>query len=366
MSNEPNAKEIEHSLISSQVRLAGIVDSVTDGIITLDHEQRIILFNPAAERVFGYSAQEMLGQPLDRLIPNRFRDAHSSHIRGFEHTGVTSRRMGALGNLSGIRANGEEFSIEASISQVEIDGQKFLTVILRDITERKLAEDALKEQAELLDLAHDTIMVLNLDGTIRFWNYGAVEMYGYSKQQAVGKHSHKLLSILSPEAQAEIDATIQQDGRWEGELRHTCRDGSRIVVASRWALQRDKVGSATGVMVINNNITARKLAEEAEVQLAAIVRSSQDAIIGKTLDGVITSWNPAAEKLFGYSAEEAIGNPMLLLFPAGSEGEEKEILAGVRRGERIEQFETVRIRKDGHRVNVSVVISSVTNNEGKI
>jgi len=120
------------------------------------------------------------------------------------------------------------------------------------------------------------------------------------------------------------------------------------------------------VAIVFSDITERKRASEAERRLAAIVKSSQDAIIGKTLDGIITSWNPAAEKLFGYTPEEAIGHPMLLLFPAGGEEEELRILAGIRAGERIEQFETIRVRKDGNRVNVSVVISPVTDNEGKI
>jgi PAS domain S-box-containing protein len=366
MNDEPTLKTIEHLLIESQVRLASIVNSATDGIITLDQEQRIILFNPAAERVFGYTAQEMMGQPLDRLLPMRFRAVHPDHIHGFEHTGVTNRRMGALGSLSGLRASGEEFPIEASISQVEIEGLTLFTVILRDITERKQAEEALREKAELLDLAHDTIIVRDLGGTIRFWNHGAEEMYGYSKEHAVGKISHDLLRTKFPKPLTEIENIILQDGLWEGELEHTAKDGARIVAASRWALQRDKNGEACGVLEINNDITERKQASEAESRLAAIVKSSQDAIMGKTLDGIITSWNPAAEKLFGYTSKEAIGNPMVLLFPAGSKEDEEEILAGIRRGERIEQFETIRVRKDGSPVNVSAVVSPVRNNEGTI
>jgi len=99
MSDEPNAKDIGHSLTKSQARLAGIVHSAPDGIIAVDHEQRIVLFNPAAEQVFGYSAKEMLGQPLGRLLPDRFRHAYEGHIRGFALTNVTDRRMGALGTL---------------------------------------------------------------------------------------------------------------------------------------------------------------------------------------------------------------------------------------------------------------------------
>ena len=134
----------------SQERLAGIVNSAMDAIISIDAEQRIILFNPAAERMFGYSCEQVMGQAVDRLIPERFRAAHGEHIRRFGQTGMTSRKMGALGAISGLRASGEEFPIEASISQIEIGGQKIFTVILRDSTERQRAEEELKHAIEEL------------------------------------------------------------------------------------------------------------------------------------------------------------------------------------------------------------------------
>jgi diguanylate cyclase (GGDEF)-like protein/PAS domain S-box-containing protein len=132
-----------------------------------------------------------------------------------------------------------------------------------DVTERKRAEQALREQAEILDLAHDTIMVRGLDGTIRFWNHGAEEMYGYSKEQAAGRILHELLRTVFPQPLAGIEAQVLRQGRWEGELIHTAQDGTRIVVASRWVLQRDKDGRARGLMEINNDITERKRADEA-------------------------------------------------------------------------------------------------------
>lgn len=125
-----------------QRRLAGIVDSAMDAIISIDEAHRIILFNPAAEQMFGVPTAEALGQPLARFIPRRFRANHDEHIRRFRDAGVTTRSMGALGAISGVRTNGEEFPLEASISHVEIGGEHLATVILRDITERKLNEDA--------------------------------------------------------------------------------------------------------------------------------------------------------------------------------------------------------------------------------
>ena len=144
-------EQAEAALRASQDRLAGIVTSAMDAIITVDAEQRIVLFNRSAEQMFGYAAQELAGQPLDQIILQRFRTAHRAHIERFGQTGVTTRAMGELGAISGLRADGIEFPIEASISQVEVAGQKLYTVILRDITARRQAE---VERAELLEREH--------------------------------------------------------------------------------------------------------------------------------------------------------------------------------------------------------------------
>ena len=134
-------KRVEQALRESEERLAVIINSAMDGVISVDEQQRIRLFNPAAGQMFGLSTDKALGQPLSRLIPERFRNAHEGHIENFAQTGMTGRQMGVLGQISGMRANGEEFPIEASISQSAIAGGKLFTVILRDITERKQIED---------------------------------------------------------------------------------------------------------------------------------------------------------------------------------------------------------------------------------
>jgi PAS domain S-box-containing protein len=140
---------------ASKTQLEAIVDSAMDAIITVDEAQNIVLFNRAAEQVFRVRREEMLGTPLDRLLPTRFRGAHRDHIEGFGRTGVTSRRMGDVTTLWALRAGSdEEFPIEASISQAAEGGKRFYTVILRDITLRKQAEDSLKEsQRELRELS---------------------------------------------------------------------------------------------------------------------------------------------------------------------------------------------------------------------
>jgi PAS domain S-box-containing protein len=134
----------------SQARLDAIVDSAMDAMITVDAAQNIVLFNRAAEQAFGVRREEALGAPLDRFLPQRYRGAHRGHIEQFGRTGVTSRRMGDATTLWALRADGTEFPIEASISQAGDPGQHFYTVILRDVTLRKKAQDALQEQQQEL------------------------------------------------------------------------------------------------------------------------------------------------------------------------------------------------------------------------
>jgi PAS domain S-box-containing protein len=145
-------RKAEVELTGSVLRLEGIVQSAMDAIITVDDEQKIVLFNQAAEKMFRRAAGEAIGQSLDQFIPQRFRLAHSGHIKEFARSGTTSRRMGALGTITGLRADGEEFPAEAAISQVGIDGQHYFTVILRDISERQRVEQQLRQTERLAEV----------------------------------------------------------------------------------------------------------------------------------------------------------------------------------------------------------------------
>ena len=177
-------KQAEEALRASETRFGSIVSSAMDAIISVDADQRIVLFNAAAERMFGHRAHEAVGQPLSMLLPADRRAVHEQHVRGFAATGVTARQMGALGELVGLRADGEQFPLEASISQIEVAGGKVLTVILRDITERKRAEAALREsEAQFRGLA-DSIPNLawwaNGDGYITWYNRRWYEVHWHN------------------------------------------------------------------------------------------------------------------------------------------------------------------------------------------
>jgi PAS domain S-box-containing protein len=144
-------KRAEQAVSQSQSRLNGVIESATDAILTIDSRHRVILFNAAAEKMFGCPAAEALGQSVERFLPERFRAQHGQHIRRFGQTGVTNRSMGALGALWAVRANGEEFQIEASISQVQAGAEKLFTVILRDVTQQKAAEREIHRLNEELE-----------------------------------------------------------------------------------------------------------------------------------------------------------------------------------------------------------------------
>lgn len=143
-------KQAERALIESQARLEGIINTALNGIITIDEEQKIVLFNPFAEKIFGYPASNVIGKSLKILLPERYRDGHEKNVGGFGKTHVSSRNHGRLDSLYGLRANGEEFPMEAFISQHQFGNKKFYTVILRDITDRKLAEDTMQRRASEL------------------------------------------------------------------------------------------------------------------------------------------------------------------------------------------------------------------------
>jgi len=151
---ETRENQARTALDESHARLAAVMDSAMDAIITVNEQQRIVLFNRAAEATFRCTRDEVLGAGLERLLPARFRAAHKAHIDRFGTTGVTNRRMGDATTLWAVRSNGEEFPIEASISQVSEGGQRLYTVILRDVTKRKEYEDMLsRQQAELREIS---------------------------------------------------------------------------------------------------------------------------------------------------------------------------------------------------------------------
>ena len=214
--------------------------------------------------IFAPSATPMLiwkGKRTVFLLPKRIK--RSAGYKEF----WDNLRAGKFqsGEFKRIGKDAREVWITASYNPI-FDKNGVVTKVVKfatDVTTRKQAEEELREKANLLDLSHDTIMMRDLSGKILFWNKGAEEMYGYSKEQALGNISHILLGTIFPKPLADIEAEFLEKDRWEGELEHTLQDGTRIVVASRWVLQRDGNGLPIEVMESNSDITELKQAEEA-------------------------------------------------------------------------------------------------------
>ena len=357
-------KQAEEKLRRSQEQLAGVIASAMDAIITVDEEQSIVLFNNAAERMFLFPAEDAIGQPIGRFIPERFRSNHKDHIKTFGETHVTRRSMGALGAIFGLRADGEEFPIEASISQIESDGRKIFTVILRDISERKRTDEALREQARILDLA--PVLIRDLNGRILFWNTGAEQMYGWRSEEALEKNTRSLFQTEFPRPVEEIKARLLAHGHWEGELIHIRKDGARLTVDSHWVLHRDEQGRPKAILEVNNDITERKRAEEKSMRLATAVEQSGDSIVITDTDGNISYVNPAFEQTTGYTSAEVLGkNPRFLKGGKASREYYQNLWQTISGGDQWTGHFTNR-RKDGSSFEEEATISPVRDGTGNI
>jgi PAS domain S-box-containing protein len=197
-------------------RLEGIVAAAFDAIIAVNDAQEVVLFNPGAERMFGLAAAEAIGQDLSRFIPDRFRATHADHVRQFTQTGAFNRRMGLLGAASGLRANGEEFHVEASMSQATVGGERLATVILRDITEREVAVaallDARRRMEGIVASAMDALIAVDDDQRIMLFNPAAERMFGVAAAHAVGSNIERFIPERFRAGHAEHIRRFKQTG----------------------------------------------------------------------------------------------------------------------------------------------------------
>ena len=221
--------------------------------------------------------------------------------------------------------------------------------------------------AAIVGSSDDAIVSKTLDGVITSWNAAAERIFGWTAEEAVGRH---ITLIIPPERHAEEEAVLAKLRRGERiehfETERVTKDGRRRNMSLTVSPVRDGSGRIIGAAKIARDITEQRAFEIARNRLAAIVECSDDAIVSKTLGGVITSWNTGAERIFGWSAEEAIGRHITLIIPPERHPEEEMVLAKLRRGERIEHFETVRVTKDGRRLDVSLTVSPVRDARGVI
>jgi len=219
----------------------------------------------------------------------------------------------------------------------------------------------------IIESSEDAIISKNLDGIILSWNPAASRMFGYEQHEIIG---HSILRIIPESLHKEEDLILRKLRAGERiehfETTRIRKDGSLIQVALTISPVRDSAGNVIGASKIAHDISGQKQIQELQAQLAAIVESSDDAIVSKDLNGMIRSWNNAAQRMFGYTPDEIIGKSILLLIPEELHPQEDFILAKLRAGKRIEHFETVRVRKSGERFEVSVTISPLFDSGGNV
>ena len=236
-------------------------------------------------------------------------------------------------------------------------------------TAAQAAEQAIQlaRLAAIVDSSDDAIVSKTLDGRIVSWNAAAERLFGYTPQEAIGR---PITTIIPPELYEEERQIIERLGRGERidhfETTRLRKDGRRISLSITVSPIRDANGVIVGASKIARDISAQRDAERAYAQLAAIVESSDDAIVSKTLDGLIQSWNAGAARIFGYTAEEAVGRSIILIIPPELQAEERQILEKVRSGERVDHFDTTRVTKDGRRIPISLTVSPVRDSRGVI
>jgi PAS domain S-box-containing protein len=263
--------------------LAAIVDSSEDAVISKTLDGTITTWNKGAQRIFGYSAEEAIGHPITMLIPPERLDEETTILARLKR----GERIDHFETVR-VRKDGVRVHISLTISPVKDSHGRIIgaSKIARDITGRKQDEQALAERALLLDLSNDAILVRAGDDRVTYWNKSASELYGFNREEAIGRVSHELLQTEFPESLERITEQFRRDGRWRGELLHTRKDGSQIVVVSRWALDRDHDGNPKCVLETNNDITPQKQLEsglrESEERLRVLANGLENQVRVRT------------------------------------------------------------------------------------
>jgi PAS domain S-box-containing protein len=330
-------KKAEDQLLESDARTRAILAAAVDAIITIDERGSIESLNGAAERLFGYASAEMIGQNVKMLMPAPYRGEHDGYLYNYTTTGV-KKIIGSGREVVGLRKNGDTFPMDLAVSEVALGGRRLFTGIVRDISERKKAEAQLIESdtrtRAILAAAVDAIIIIDELGIIESLNGAAERLFRYSSEEMVGQN----VKMLMPSPYR---------GEHDGYLKNYITTGIRKIIGSgREVLGLRKDGETfpmdlavsevalggrrvfTGIV---RDISERKKAEsqllESDARTRAILAAAVDAIIIIDELGKIESLNGAAEMLFGYLAEEMVGNNVKMLMPAPYRGEHDSYLS---------------------------------------
>jgi PAS domain S-box-containing protein len=348
----------------NQLRLASIVASADDAIISKDLVGTITSWNRAAEEIFGYTEAEAIGQSIRLIIPRELHEAEEDVLRRVRAGEVVSHYETVR-----VRKDGRRIDVSLTVSPIVTSNGEVIgaSKIARDITEQRRVERDARHFAAIIQSSDDAIISKDLNGTILSWNPAAERLFGYTALEIVGK---SVRTIIPPDRQSEEDDVLGAVGRGESvdhfETVRLRKDGTRVPVSLTVSPIRTSSGEIVGASKIARDLSRAQTAQRDAGRLASIVDSSDDAIVSKDLNSIVTSWNAAAERMFGFPASEMVGQSIRRIIPDDRQQEEAEVLFRIRRGERVEHYETIRRRKDGTLVPVSLTVSPILDHNGAV
>jgi PAS domain S-box-containing protein len=378
---ERKTEELQQQREWFQVTLS----SIGDAVITTDVQAKITYLNPVAESMTGWTLAQARGEPLERVFNIVNEDTLQTVENPIGRVLQTGEIVGLANHTALIDKHGTVIAIEDSAAPIRDARGKIsgAVMVFHDVTQRRRVETALRKSEERLRATFDQaavgIVVADLNHRFVEANQRLCDILGYSLDEL---RRLTLMQITHPEDLAETQA--QAGALLAGQLpqcaiekRYVRKDGAAVWGRTTLTLLRAVSGEAQQFIGVIEDITNRRQTEQAlrdaraqahEIRgnLAAIVQSSDDAIISKTLEGVISTWNYGAERMYGYTAEEVVGKSITVLIPPNHLDEEPPILEKLRRGERIDHYETVRRRKDGTLLNVSLTVSPIKDLDGTI
>ncbi len=337
--------------------LAAIVESSEDAIASATLDGTVTSWNRGAERLYGYSAAEIVGQPTSSFVGP---DAWPEFRRMLERIGPEGETHRY--DARRLKKDGTPVDVSVTVSPIYDAAGAVVgaSAIGKDITERKRAEQTRALAASIVQSADEAIYSADLDWKITTWNPGAEKLYGYSAAEIMGQTLDLLIRPDRLDETKQLRAKLMRGERVQQfETRRAKKDGALFDASITVSPIYDAAGAVVGVSAITKDITERKRAEQTRWLLASIVRSADDAIYSVDADRKITSWNPGAERLYGYSAAEILGQIVDVLVPPDRLGELSRTVLAILAGETIQRYETQRLRKDGTMVDVTMTVSPI-------
>jgi PAS domain S-box-containing protein len=344
--------------------LTAIFESLEDAVLSHDTDHIILQWNPAAEAIFGFTAAEIIGQSIFKIIPSTY---HQKYLELFNEVQAGKKIVNFRSYR--IKKSLEEFPVSLTLSPIKDEEGKIIGAshIISDITDVIKSEEKQAILSSIIETSEDAIISKSLNGKITSWNIGAERMFGYTAEEAIGQPITILIAKDRLYEEDYILSCIKNGERIQHyQTIRMSKTGKEIPISLTVSPIKDKLGNTIGISKIARNISNEKQAAEKQAFLAAIVESSDDAIISKNLDGMILSWNTGAQKIFGYNEEEVIGKHISILIPPYRLDEETSIISSIKRGETVDHFQTTRLNKVGEEIDISLTISPIKDSYGNI